>query len=218
MWPYSYAACDVGTFPNQISQSGVPAAAATGSPAGGPVSSLPGQRVSACTCPGSDHPGPNVATGRGVPEVDILEAQVDTSVFQGQVSQSAQVAPFDYQYNFVNVTPDTTIYNNTLTSFNTYKGGVYQQAVSAVSYVGSQYYNNQAYAPYGFEWWSNPSNRGEGYITWFSNSSRTWTMTSGTIGPDSTTQISQRLISEEPMVSCATLFGHSYSLTSCAST
>ena len=29
--------------------------------------------MSACTCKGEDHAGPNVGTGRGVPEIDILE-------------------------------------------------------------------------------------------------------------------------------------------------
>jgi beta-glucanase (GH16 family) len=219
MWPYSYAACDLGTFPNQIGKDGVPAAATTGSRSGTAISSLPGQRLSACTCPGSDHPGPNVATGRGVPEVDILEAQVDTSVFRGQVSQSYQTAPYNYQYNFVNTTPDTTIYDSSITSFNIYKGGPFQQAISAVTYVDSQVYDDQAYSAYGFELWSNPSNRGEGYITWFSNSSHTWTVTPGTIGPDSITQISQRLIPEEPMVSCTTLQSRrsSCSITRCTS-
>lgn len=37
---------------------------------GGELSYLPGQRVSACTCPGEDHPGPNVQTGRGAPEIE----------------------------------------------------------------------------------------------------------------------------------------------------
>ena len=35
--------------------------------------SLPGQRLSACTCAGEDHPGPDVTVGRGVPEIDIIE-------------------------------------------------------------------------------------------------------------------------------------------------
>lgn len=35
--------------------------------------SLPGQRLSACTCKGEDHPGPDVSVGRGSPEIDIIE-------------------------------------------------------------------------------------------------------------------------------------------------
>lgn len=36
---------------------------------------LSGQRFSACTCQAdaSEHPGPNVRTGRGAPEIDALE-------------------------------------------------------------------------------------------------------------------------------------------------
>ena len=32
--------------------------------------------MSACTCSGEDHAGPDVTTGRGVPEIDIIEASV----------------------------------------------------------------------------------------------------------------------------------------------
>jgi hypothetical protein len=200
MWPYSYDSCDSGTFPNQTSKNGTPAAVATGAPGGGPLSYLPGQKLSACTCPGSDHPGPSVTDGRGVPEVDILEAQVDISSFTGQVSQSTQTAPFDYLYDFNNVSGAATIYNPTITYINSYKGGVYQQAMSAVTYTDSADYNDQSYAPYGFELWSDPSNRQEGYITWYSNSVETWTITAAAIGPDVISGVQQRLIPEEPMV------------------
>jgi hypothetical protein len=92
---------------------------------------LPGQKASACTCPGEDHPGPNVKTGRGAPEsefhsppffahsticlftnvaniVDIIEAQVDYRG-TGSASQSIQVAPIDAGYNWLNNTPDTIV-------------------------------------------------------------------------------------------------------------
>lgn len=57
------------------------------------IRSLPGQRMSSCTCQGEDHAGPDVTYGRGVPEIDVLEGQIDLSVNIGQVSQSAQFAP-----------------------------------------------------------------------------------------------------------------------------
>jgi beta-glucanase (GH16 family) len=201
MWPYSYDSCDVGTFPNQTAKDGTPAAAATGSSTGTEISFMPGQRLSACTCPGSDHPGPSTNVGRGVPEIDVLEAQVDVSVFRGQVSQSFQTAPYNYQYDFVNSTPSTTIYDNTITQFNNYKGGVYQQAVSAVSYIDSQNYNDNGYATYAYEWWSDPNHRDQGYVTWYSGGAKTFTMEASAVGPDPITQVSQRLIPEEPMVS-----------------
>ncbi|KIM89080.1 glycoside hydrolase family 16 protein [Piloderma croceum F 1598] len=199
MWPYSYDTCDLGTFPNQTAKDGTPLAAATGSPKGTELSFMPGQRVSACTCPDSDHPGPTTNVGRGVPEIDIIETQINTSVMQGQVSQSYQTAPYNYQYQFVNTTPSTMIYDDTITQYNSYKGGVYQQAVSALSFIDSQNYNNNAYAAYGYEWWSNPSKRDEGYITWFSSGSKVFTMEASAIGPDSISQVSQRLVPEEPM-------------------
>src|ERR1700689_3369567 len=58
---------------------------------------LPGQRLSACTCPGESHPGPVYSNGsfvgRSSPEIDLLEALIDGN--RGQVSQSAQWAPFN---------------------------------------------------------------------------------------------------------------------------
>ncbi|KAF9021072.1 glycoside hydrolase family 16 protein [Hymenopellis radicata] len=197
MWPYSYDSCDTGTFPNQTTAQGEPAAALTGSDSGGEISFLPGQRLSACTCSGGDHPGPSTSTGRGVPEIDILEHQIDVSRWQGEVSQSYQVAPFNYQYQFDNTS--STIYDDTLTAYNTYKGGQYQQAVSAVTLIPTNLYNDQGYGAYGFEWYSNPDSRDEGFIEWVSDGVASWKITSTTIGSDSTVEIGPRLISEEPM-------------------
>jgi hypothetical protein len=85
----SYDSCDVGTLKNQTTEAGEPAASAA-------LSMQPGQRLSACTCKGEDHPGPNVRTGRGAPEIDIIEAQISSvgGKLQGEVSQSAQIAPY----------------------------------------------------------------------------------------------------------------------------
>jgi beta-glucanase (GH16 family) len=198
-WPYTYDSCDLGTYPNQTNKAGTaPEGALTGNN-GAPISFLPGQRLSACTCPGSDHPGPSVTTGRGVPEIDIIEAQIDvfSSPFMGQVSQSYQVAPFNYEYSIDNAS--ATIFNSDATAYNSYKGGQYQQAASAVTFIPDTAYGNQSFIKYGFEWWSNPSDRSEGYITWYSNEKESWTLTAAAIGADSVTQISDRLISEEPM-------------------
>ena len=78
--------------------------------------------MSACTCQvdAAEHPGPNINTGRGAPEIDILEAEKDkTGREGGSVSQSAQFAPFSENYNFDQT--QTTIYNTTITNLNTYK-------------------------------------------------------------------------------------------------
>ena len=207
-WPYTYDACDLGTFPNQTAKDGTPAAAATGGLRGAEISMQPGQKLSACTCPGSDHPGPSTNKGRGVPEIDIIETQVDTSVMRGQVSQSFQAAPYNYLYQFTNSSPSTTIYDSSITAFNSYLGGPYQQAVSTVTYINPENYNGTNYAPYGYEWWSDPNHRDQGYITWFSQGTKTFTMEASAVGPDTTTDISQRLVPEEPMVTGSFVFSH----------
>lgn len=199
MWPYSYDTCDLGTFPNQTAKDGTPAAAATGSQQGGPISFLPGQKLSACTCRGSDHPGPNVNIGRGAPEIDIIETQIDVSRFIPQVSQSYQCAPYNYKYQADTSEPATRIYNPSITKSNTYQGGIYQQAISALSDINPQFYNNTAYASYGYEWWYDSNNRQNSFITWYSEGRPTWTATSATTGPDPVTQVGQRLVPEEPM-------------------
>lgn len=88
MWPYSYHhECDVGITANQSSPDG--------------LSLLPGMRLPACTCNGADHPSPG--NSRSAPEIDALEASVmyldpPNNAAIGQVSQSAQLAPFDIFY------------------------------------------------------------------------------------------------------------------------
>lgn len=204
MWPYAYDSCDLGTFPGQTDRNGNPAAAATGGVNGGILSGLPGQKSSACTCPGSDHPGPSVSKGRGAPEIDVFEAQVQTELnFQPEVSQSYQIAPFNIKYLIQE--EFAPIYNPSITSTNSYHGGPLQEAASRVTFIEDSLYNDEAYGIYSFEWWADPSDRNASYITWFSNpagspSTSTWTLGAQAIGPDIDAQISQRLISEEPHV------------------
>jgi hypothetical protein len=125
-WPYSYDSCDVGTLPNQTypgTQTPL-AAVENGDPQHDNVlvrgysrvqvvhksansypcfimqSMLPGQRLSACTCPGESHPGPQNSdgsyVGRSAPEIDLFEALISGK--RGQVSQSAQWAPFNVSF------------------------------------------------------------------------------------------------------------------------
>lgn len=54
VWPYSYDRCDTGILPNQTFLNGTGPEAVVGTTKW--VSYLPGQRMSACTCPGEDHP------------------------------------------------------------------------------------------------------------------------------------------------------------------
>lgn len=79
---------------------------------------------SACTCPGEDHPGPdlNKPIGRAAPEIDIFEAQKNKVAFGGRVTQSAQMAPFTNMYYYPNTSADITIHDANATSLNTYRG------------------------------------------------------------------------------------------------
>jgi len=199
MWPYSYDTCDLGTFPGQQGKDGQPTASTTGGNGGTNLSGLPGQKLSACTCPGSDHPGPRVDVGRGVPEIDIIESQVDVTRMRGEASQSFQIAPYDIYYDFVRNEPATVIHNTT-TRLNSYKGGPLQQALSALTDIDDRYYGGKEYVTLGYEWWSDPNHRSDGYITWFYDQHPTWTVTAAAIGPNAQSQVSQRLIPEEPMV------------------
>lgn len=65
-----------------------------------------------------------MATGRGSPEIDALEAQKNKQGPGGRVSQSAQFAPFSYNYTYD--TSAVTVEDTTVTFLNEYRGsGVY---------------------------------------------------------------------------------------------
>ncbi|WWC67831.1 uncharacterized protein I206_101748 [Kwoniella pini CBS 10737] len=205
-WPYTYDSCDIGTLANQtyVNQTGPDATLTTGSNSG-PLSYLPGQRLSACTCAGEDHPGPNVGVGRGAPEIDMIEAQVILSEERGEVSQSFQVAPFDDYYQWDNTTTaNWKQYDTSLTYWNTYLGGSYQQAVSALTRVPRDiYYSqsgaNQQFTTFGLEWQSYPDNRENGYIAWYSDGVPSWTMHADAVAANPRVGIGRRIIPEEPM-------------------
>ena len=198
VWPYSYDSCDVGTLPNQTWPNGTDPVAAKESGSrdyGGELSYLNGQRLSACTCPGEEHPGPSNNVGRSGAEIDILEGQVD-STGVGSASQSIQIAPMDAGYLWGNTTPDTIIYDEDITFQNIWQGSVNQESLSVITLTDAVSYEGAGYQTYGFEYQPGP----DGYITWYYNGNPTWTMQASAIGPDPETQIAQRLVSEEPMV------------------
>lgn len=182
MWPYSYwDKCDAGITANQSTLDG--------------ISWLPGMRLPACTCSGEDHP--SQGNSRSAPEIDVLEAQVGPigdstqNIFNGAVSQSFQVGPFDAfytpDYNFVEV------YDDTLTSMNSYRGGVYQEAFSGVSWLNNDWYDGNGYQKYGFE--INPGPSGD--LTWFIGDDYTWKADHRSVRPNG--NIGQRVIPQEPM-------------------
>ena len=87
----------MGTVKNQTVNGQPQAATVNGDQGkGGVLSYLPGQRLSACTCPGEIHPGPKRSdgsfVGRAAPEIDVFEAQINQDTLIAQVSQSAQWA------------------------------------------------------------------------------------------------------------------------------
>jgi hypothetical protein len=138
----------------------------------------------------------------------MIEAQVIIDQATGEVSQSFQVAPYDDYYQFYNTTSAYyTQYNTSITSWNSYLGGYYQQAVSSLTTVPSDIYYSQDsvggtskdFVTFGFEYSTDTSDRSNGYITWVSNGKKSWTMDAGIVGPNSKTEVGQRIIPEEPM-------------------
>ncbi|WVR08937.1 hypothetical protein IAU60_005996 [Kwoniella sp. DSM 27419] len=205
LWPYSYDACDVGTLPNQTLRGEPALDPSKGDPDhGGSLSYLPGQRLSRCTCPDDlTHPGPKLANGtfvgRSAPEIDMFEAAVDATTLTGDVSQSAQWAPFNPGYaSLESSDKEYEVYDDDLTHSNGYKGAVYQQATSAITKTNQSCYTQETgcFSIYGFEY--RPGGD-DGYITWVSNSKKAWTIRAAAMAPNTEAMISQRQISTEPM-------------------
>lgn len=178
LWPYTYNECDVGITPNQSSPDG--------------INKLPGQRLTSCGCKGSDHPTPG--TGRGAPEIDIIEVSGDWGGMGIAVAtQSYQVAPFDVwwypNYEFME-TPDYS------TSFvNTYTGGPFQQAVSTTSMLNNSWYDGIMYQKYAYEY--TPGTTPNSSIAWWVGDEMTMRFDARALGPNG--NIGQRIVSEEPM-------------------
>lgn len=210
MWPYTYNSCDVGTFPNQTYANGSGPSAALHTDSGRSkynyeLSWLSGQRASACTCDGEDHPGPKVSQGRGAPEIDALEAQKNKLGDGGKVSQSAQFAPFTHDYLYNNDSTDFfEIYDDVITQANSYRGSAVQQAVSGLTDLPADIYNGSGgnFYTFGFEYWTDPANPDEGYITWVANGKQSLRMGAGAVTEDPLPDgsgVGRRLIPEEPM-------------------
>ncbi|TFK37538.1 beta-glucan synthesis-associated protein KRE6 [Crucibulum laeve] len=215
LWPFSYDSCDVGTLPNQTypGTATPEAAVINGDPQHGDVLSyLPGQRLSACTCAGESHPGPmrpdGSYVGRAAPEIDMFEATVADGI--GEVSLSAQWAPYNAGYNWLNTT-DNVAYNDGTTHLNAYKGGAYQQTTSGLAVTNQNCYElggTGCFATYAFEY---KPGFDDAYITWVNDGKQAWTLYSAGMGPDSKTEISARPIPLEPMYIIANLgFSHNF--------
>lgn len=186
VWPYSYDSCDAGITPNQSSPDG--------------ISYLPGQRLNKCTCPGESHP--NRGVGRGAPEIDLIEAEimVDSKNIKpnnGVASQSLQLAPMDIwympDYDFIE------IYNDSVTTMNTYAGGPFQQAFSATTMLNRTWYEKgnayeHNFQRYGYEYINDDT---DGYLRWFVGRDPTLTVYPTALHPNG--NIGWRQLSKEPM-------------------
>ncbi|KAI8941820.1 hypothetical protein NX059_003020 [Plenodomus lindquistii] len=178
LWPYTYQACDVGITPNQSSSDG--------------LSNLPGQRLPSCTCPGEDHPTPG--TGRGAPEIDIIEVGATYPPHNMPIAtQSFQVAPFDIHwypnYNF------TAFPDYSMSWYNGYTGGPYQQAISATTNLNKNWFDGKQYQRYSFEYV--PGEGKDAFISWKVGDDTMFMMDGRAIGPNGNVQTRQ--VSEEPM-------------------
>ncbi|KAL5530502.1 hypothetical protein ACEPAF_6760 [Sanghuangporus sanghuang] len=210
-WPYTYDACDVGTAPNQTINGEPYLATVDGDQQNnGVLSFLPGQRLSRCTCPGESHPGPihsdGTYVGRSAPEIDIFEAQITDGI--GQVSQSAQWAPFNYAYEWFNTSSNMIIADTSISELNSYTGGVYQQASSVVTSTDQKCYSGGSgcFSIYGFEY---QPGFDDAYITWISDNKQAWTAMAAGFAADDRVNISARPVSQEPMY-IIMQFGMSY--------
>ncbi|KAF8204724.1 glucosidase [Pholiota molesta] len=203
MWPYTYDSCDVGTAPNQTLNGQPITAVIDGDHAyGGALSYLPGQRLSRCTCDGESHPGPKHAdgtyVGRSAPEIDVFEAQVGGNPARGEVSQSAQWAPFNQAYTWDNSSDNEILANPAISRLNTFTGSATQQATSVVTDTNQRCYElvEDCFTVYGFEY---KPGYDDAYISWVADDMMSWTLNATGMGPDPTVEISARPVPQEPM-------------------
>ncbi|KAL8276891.1 hypothetical protein RQP46_010719 [Phenoliferia psychrophenolica] len=200
-WPYSYDSCDIGTLANQTDPTtGGPNATTTGlSSYNYALSYLPGQRLSRCTCPGENHPGPTYANGtfpgRSSPEIDLFETTASSS--GGEASQSAQWAPMNPNYYIVNASTTNVEYNVESTTWdtkmNTYLGGAYQMSTSALSKTNATAYDSETDGP------------GTGEINWINQGEVMWRLSDTAMVANAAAEVGPRPIPGEPMSIIANL-------------
>jgi len=134
----------------------------------------------------------------------MFEAQVKGKPLSGQVSQSAQWAPFNYRYEWLNNSETLIIPNPDISVLNPYTGGDLQQATSVVTNTNPECYTNATgcFETYGFEYV--PGFDGA-YISWISSGELAWTLNVAGMATDSKVEISSRPIPQEPMYLIANL-------------
>jgi beta-glucan synthesis-associated protein KRE6 len=85
------------------------------------------------------------------------------------------------------------VYDHSITEMNTYRGGVYQQAVSGLTNLNNNWYDGKQYQTYAFDYKTGK----DGYITWYVGHDQTWTMDAKAMGPNG--NVGTRTIPEEPL-------------------
>ncbi|GAA5870600.1 hypothetical protein JCM8547_002058 [Rhodosporidiobolus lusitaniae] len=208
-WPYVYDECDLGTLPNQTLNGQPDLPASDGDQYNnGDLSHLKGQRFSRCTCSSeTDHPGPQYGNGtwkgRGASELDIFEATVDATNGIGEISQSAQWAPFNPGYAPDNSTTELMDFYDTdfLTEHNSYLGGSTQQVTSGLSHTDPDTYDSTTnFMKYGLEFFpSDFEGWGNGRATWTQNDEKMWTISDQAMKANSEAMVGNRVITAEPM-------------------
>lgn len=177
-------------------------------------------RVSSCVArrPAEDNTNALVAALARCLAVDINEMQVDLSGV-GSTSQSIQFAPIDAGYLWKNETPETTMFNTSITfqsesaptpgerawrgadcshtrlPADIWHGSVNQESASVITLTDDTSYEGAGYTSFGFEY--EPGS--DGRITWAVNATPSWELSAAAMGPNADAQIGQRLVSEEPM-------------------
>lgn len=89
------------------------------------------------------------------------------------------------------------VFDRSITTINSYLGGPYQQALSALSNVNNEWYDGQAYQKYAFEY--TPGAAGDAIF--FVGDDATYRITGDAIGPNG--NVGQRVLPQEPMYAIA---------------
>ena len=81
-------------------------------------------------------------------------------------------------------------------------GSAVQQAISCLTTLPDDIFagSGAQFSTFGFEWWSDPNNRQNGYVTWQAGGAVTYTAPAAMLQGDSASEISDRIMPEEPMV------------------
>lgn len=96
------------------------------------------------------------------------------------------------------------MYDNSITMMNAYKGGPFQQAISGLTNLNTDWYDGKQYQTYAFDYKTGKN----GWISWYVGQDKTWTFEAPSTRPNG--NIGTRVIPEEPMAIIAN-FGMSNS-------